>query len=319
MSISPPPASYGKLTGQLFLYATGRAAFESSPTEIHTPSLEAHVFCPNKVILLGGLSDGMMPVPYTDRLEHACHNQNWSLVQPILSSSYLGFGNGSLERDTTELTELLSFLQTYRGAHQYVLVGHSTGCQNAVHYLKHGKYKESIRGVVLQAPVSDREHAMMESEHYKKYLEVAQTLRDAGKAEEMMPRAALWAPITAQRYLDLNERGGADDMFSSDFSDEELAERLRHVGQTKSHVLVAFSGSDEFVPSHVDSKALTKRLVEAMNIDCKGAPVAQGLVIETANHNLAMGPKDAFAFVEKVSELLKDCIDNPLNLRYYTK
>ena len=96
----PPPLSpYGTLQGALFQYSTfpSLVAFESCPTTA------ADALPSKKCILIGGLSDGLLPVPYTKQLETACHERGWSLVQPIISSSYLGFGHGSLERDTKEI------------------------------------------------------------------------------------------------------------------------------------------------------------------------------------------------------------------------
>lgn len=42
-------------------------------------------------------------------------------------------------------------------APQICLLGHSTGCQDVVHYLRTGKLKKYVVSAVLQAPVSDRE------------------------------------------------------------------------------------------------------------------------------------------------------------------
>ena len=114
---------------QLFQYHANLVAFESSPSTI--PSQ-------NKCILIGGLSDGLIPTPYTSDLEHECHSLGWSLVQPILSSSYLGFGNGDLGRDTEEIGLLMNYLVCHHNANNFALVGHSTGCQNSIHFLKNG-------------------------------------------------------------------------------------------------------------------------------------------------------------------------------------
>lgn len=93
-SLSTPPVSpYGTLEGSLFQYSKNLVAFESS-TGANLP--------PKKCILLGGLSDGLLPTPYASLL-HDVLDDEWSLVQPIISSSYLGFGNGNLSRDTKEL------------------------------------------------------------------------------------------------------------------------------------------------------------------------------------------------------------------------
>lgn len=315
MSVSNVPFSnYGILSGQLSLYGGGRAAFESPlpkpPTEaggdaVHVQS--SSLYCSKKCILLGGLSDGLLPVPYTQELEDICKQHDWSLVQPILSSSYTGFGHGSLQRDCDELQELMAYLMDYRNGKEFALIGHSTGCQDAVYFLKHAlqNLRSAMRMVALQAPVSDREVAMQQEEHHLK-LSHAQTLVNDGKGQEMLPRSYFWAPITAQRFVDLNAKGGTDDFFSSDFTDEELAQRLQHVGMHNNlRMLVAFSGSDEYVPSLVDTEALTERLVKAMNTKCSpDKPVAESLYLQTGNHNLSDGPDDATTFVSRVSDIL---------------
>jgi hypothetical protein len=295
------------IAGELFLYAGGRAAFESSAANtLHSP---------NKVILLGGLSDGFMPTPYTASLTLAAaaaccveQSQGWSVVQPVLSSSYTGFGHGSLERDSRELDELLQYLVEHRSCQNVCLVGHSTGCQQTVHYLQHGlaTYREMVQVAVLQAPVSDREHDMTEP-NYTKYVTLAQAMIAEGKGQEMMPRDAFWAPITAQRLLDLHLTGGSDDLFSSDFSDAELASRLAHVGVNCPSTLVVWSGSDEYVPKTVDGTTLMNRLVSAMNSALDGqasVSAAKGLYLANGNHNLSSGPGDAEVFAAQVCLLL---------------
>ena len=82
----PPLSPYGTLQGSLFCYHNNLAAFESiapgHPSDQPLPS--------KKCILIGGLSDGLMPTPYTKDLERECHKSGWCFVNPILSSSYLG-------------------------------------------------------------------------------------------------------------------------------------------------------------------------------------------------------------------------------------
>eukprot|EP00532_Pseudo-nitzschia_australis_P003439 CAMPEP_0168184636 /NCGR_PEP_ID=MMETSP0139_2-20121125/13354_1 /TAXON_ID=44445 /ORGANISM="Pseudo-nitzschia australis, Strain 10249 10 AB" /LENGTH=329 /DNA_ID=CAMNT_0008106289 /DNA_START=120 /DNA_END=1109 /DNA_ORIENTATION=+ len=316
VSSTPPLANYGILTGQLFLYAGGRAAFESSSQS----SPQQHVPPTKKCILLGGLSDGLLPVPYTTILEKACHENDWSLVQPVLSSSYLGFGHGSLERDCAELEELMRYLCDYRNGQEFALVGHSTGCQDAVYFLEHAapELRKKTSLVALQAPVSDREGTELE-EGFAEKLQHAQELVETKKGEELLPRSFHWAPMTAQRYVDLHAKGGRDDYFSSDYTDAELADRLGHVSDSSLQqrhpdlsVLVAFSGADEYVPSHVDRVRLTKRLVDAMNAnannngdDGNDKAVAESIYLETGNHNLSEGLEDAKTFVGRISQLFQ--------------
>lgn len=132
----------------------------------------------------------------------------------------------------------------------------------------------------------------------------------------MMPRSAFWAPITALRYLALFDvriaaglPGGEDDFFSSDLTDEELQERLGHVGkigaETGLHLLAAFSKEDEYVPESVDRDLLLKRLVDAMNGESGGRTVAEELMLERANHNLSLGEGGKEEFVDAVGRLME--------------
>jgi pimeloyl-ACP methyl ester carboxylesterase len=333
----PPLSPYGTLSGQLFQYGGGRVAFESPILPFSTPqpllsSSSASVGADfalttpvtmkrNKCILVGGLSDGLLPLPYTQALEQVCQANDWSLVQPILSSSYTGFGHGSLDRDVQELEQLLEYLMIHRRGERFCLVGHSTGCQDAVHFLKTAadRYVNRLALVVLQAPVSDRESAMIDdTADYQEHLAMAQGLRDEGKADEMMPRKCFWAPITAQRFLDLQERGGCDDYFSSDYTNDELRERLQHVGirarsaatTSRLRVLVAVSGMDEYVPKHVDKRQVMDRMVQAMNGGgCDDTHdddrVATPLYIADGIHNLQQGPEASNVLIQKIDEMFK--------------
>ena len=407
----PPPAppflNYGILTGQMFLYQQGQVAFESPcPTPQATPQPQSQsqsqsstttnlLFRPNKLIVIGGLSDGLLPVPYLQELhDEICGcvgdgvggddgggdtdtSSLWSIVQPTLRSSYTGFGHGSLERDCDDLCKLLMYLSMYRGAQRFALLGHSTGCQDLVYFWKQqhatksgnsnndkgtilpAEIKSKIKLLILQAPVSDREGVEESDESLPSKIQYAQSLVDNGQGDEMVPRSYFWTPLTAQRFLDLHQRNGNDDFFSSDFSDDELIERLSHISKDSLalsddlkhdddvaavattnttepddhplfQVLVAYSGEDEYVPSHVNKHLLTERLVRAMNAHCydnsssslttnenekeevvddprttRRLPVAHGLYLPTGNHNLSNSANDVKLFVDKVSEMIQ--------------
>ena len=143
--------------------------------------------------------------------------------------------------------------------------------------------------------------------HYAENTENARSLVKNGKEMEMMPQSAFWAPITARRFLDLHDKNGRDDLFSSDLTNNELQERLAHVGDVADRqVLVAFSGKDEYVPERVDTKQLLERLCRAMN---HVHPVATPLFLETANHNLSTGNNNddnnsSDTFVHRVADML---------------
>jgi len=89
----------------------------------------------NKFIFVGGLTDGFLALPYLNYLQETVFKFNYSLVQPLLSSSYLGYGNVNLDNDVKELDDLISFLVNKKlknkkiSLYNIILMGHSTGAQ----------------------------------------------------------------------------------------------------------------------------------------------------------------------------------------------
>jgi len=141
--------------GELFLYDEqfGYAAFEAGFQRLEGSKA---------LVCIGGLTDGLLSLRYLPSLATAVKRCGWRTFQPVLQSSYRGWGFGSLQDDAAGLDRLLSFLSAKRGISEVVLLGSSTGCQDAVHFLKVGTRRDLIRGIVLQAPVSDREALMVE-------------------------------------------------------------------------------------------------------------------------------------------------------------
>ena len=70
----------------------------------------------------------------------------------------------ALARDADELSELCSHLMAKSRVDALAIVGHSTGCQDAVTLLRVAppEVRSKIRAAVLQAPVSDREADSLE-------------------------------------------------------------------------------------------------------------------------------------------------------------
>lgn len=162
--------------------------------------------------------------------------------------------------------------------------------------------------------MSDRESITLSSDDHMANILHARSLH----GDEMMPRSAFWAPITASRYLSLFDVDGDDDFFSSDLTGEDLHDRLGHVDEigreTGLHLLVAYSKNDEYVPENINKDVLLRRLVSAMNgLDHDGdenanvhdeGAVARGLMLEKSDHNLSSDDGDRDVFVEAFEKLL---------------
>ncbi len=172
-----------------------------------------------------------------------------------------------------------------------MIVGHSTGCQDAVRYAQRHRSSPSssggsgssqpgstpqqagaaaaaaapdaatLLGVVLQAPVSDVEFLSLLPGTAER-IERAAAMAAAGQGEEIAFRATDidGAPMTARRWLSLACPGGDDDMFSSSLSDEQLAAIFGPLRGLPS--LLLLSGADQYVPPGVDYPAVGRRLAQ---------------------------------------------------------
>ncbi len=64
----------------------------------HTPN--ASQDAPNKLLFIGGLGDGLGTVPFVDKLAEPGLDR-WNVVEVLISSSYSGWGTGSVKRFRT--------------------------------------------------------------------------------------------------------------------------------------------------------------------------------------------------------------------------
>jgi alpha-beta hydrolase superfamily lysophospholipase len=282
------------LQGTLWQWGRNKVAFESGAAD-----------SARKLIVLGGLGDGLLPCRWAPALSDAAAATGWATVQPTLSSAYTGYGTGMLQRDVDELSELVAHMVAERGCERIAIVGHSTGCQIACAFARDGAADARARlaAVALQAPVSDQESGML-NEATERWLAHARALPCASRA--LMPAEAHWSPITAERFLSLFSADGAqpDDLFSSYLTDAQLEARLGHLRGLP--ILVAYSMADEYVPPTVDKDALVGRLTRALG------ERAVPLKLAGASHSLD-GPADGSAadeFVRATVELLRSVRDD---------
>ncbi|KAJ5793562.1 hypothetical protein N7457_000161 [Penicillium paradoxum] len=163
-------SSYG---GVLHEYAPKLVAFEFTPPTQGINKI-------NTLIFVGGLTDGFCTVPYVAKLAEAVEKTEWSVFSVLLSSSYGGWGVGSLDRDVEELGQCVRFIRDLKASRQpgaptssgkIAIMGHSTGSQDVLHYLyspnpvPHKEFggglqyivRPELDGAILQAPASDRE------------------------------------------------------------------------------------------------------------------------------------------------------------------
>lgn len=275
---------------------------------------------PNIILFVGGLGNGLLNIPYLPELADSASNEfqstdggSWSLVQVLLSSAYQGWGTSSLDRDTSELQSAIEYFRSERGGNRQkiVIMGHSTGCQDVIHYLTKTLYKENIpetsqvQGGILQAPVSDLE-ALLSGRDPTKHEALVQRVYDEyiskGKEGEILPqeyRKLTWGvPTSAYRFYSLASKRGDDDYFSSYLTQEDYTKSF---GKVNKPLFVLYGSIDEFVPEYVDKENLVSTWKQSTSSQYWSE---HSQIIKGATHNLGDG-SDAGVIEHLVSVVKK--------------
>jgi pimeloyl-ACP methyl ester carboxylesterase len=260
---------------------------------------ENHDVCTNALLLIPGVTDGFMSMAYSNSLARELKALDYSLVQAQISSSFMQFGFSSIQKDCEELTALVLFLKEQLNFKKIVLLGHSTGAQDSVYFLRHSMVKEHIEAVILQGAVGDRD--IISSDHsLLPMLEEARQLREEGKGDVLLCNFFYDAPVTASRFLSLAERLSDEDMFSVDLTKDELGEIFRHI---KIPISLCFSSNDEYVSNQPAQREMAARLVRVLKDT--GSPIVECHYYD-GNHGLSEEVmympfvKDLVLFLKKI-------------------
>jgi hypothetical protein len=206
----------GEMFGRLEVYdpASRLCFFETSSPDLKP----AHHRC---LILIGGMTDGPLSLPYTAALSDFCLGTlRIRCVMPFLHTSYLNFGLHTLDRDVEDIAHLLRFLskehalKDAQSTMEFVLMGHSTGCQivmSTARTLVSASQAEAfhVTAIILQGAVSDRQYmqATMPTDLFEQYLSLSGQMVRTGRDMEVMPRSSYFVPIIAARYFSLASVG----------------------------------------------------------------------------------------------------------------
>lgn len=289
----PPPSS---TPGTLHFIPPNLSAFEPAKPLLHTADL-------NTLLWIGGLFDTPLSVSYPLALAQAL-GPTWTLAAASLASAGLSWGVGSIAQDAEDVARIVAHLRALRPAGRLVLMGHSTGCQDCVEYVAGAGAagRPPVHGVVLQAPVSDREALgmLLPAPHLREANQLALAMCREGRGAEALPPRLVrpaFGPVavTARRWVDLASppplHAGADDFFSSDLPDERLAATFGRL-PARVPLLVLVGGADESVPTAIDKEALVRRWVGAVKRGGGQVDEVYGGVVPGASHNLNGCPEE---------------------------
>lgn len=260
----------------------------------------------NTLLWVGGLYDTYHSTNYPYTLAEKLP-PTWSLVQIILSSSGWGWGTGSLGQDIEELEKAVRFFREKRPGGKVVIMGHSTGCQDGIHYVvsptKAGsEARAPVDGLILQAPVSDKEALQRgDSSEYDAANKLALEWTAAGKEDDCLPLGVTGSlvgpcPLTARRWLSLASPDGTgeDDYFSSDLSLETLKGTFGKIPKT-TPLLILFSGEDESVRPGLNKEALLSKWVDVVQQGGGVVDPSSLHPVPDATHNLNGNPEPVVA------------------------
>ena len=298
----PIPSTPGQLSHLL-------TAFEHIPTNVISQSK-------NTLIFLGGLFDGLLTVPFVPPIVSTLP-PSWSVVEPVLSSAYRQSGFTTLDENVAQIAQVVEYFRQSKPHGNVVLLGHSTGSQQVMHYLLSENKLPPIDGGILQSGISDRELltslGLISREKYDSACKLAQSYVDKGQGDDILPysvtRPAFQsAPVSARRWLSLASPGplhdGEDDYFSSDFDDQRLAKTFGKMGKGGMRLMFLFGGADQYVPGHVDREKLVGRWHH--HVRQGGGIIDEGSgIVEKASHTLEEGGEGMDDLVARVVAFLK--------------
>lgn len=171
------------------------------------------------------------------------------------------------------------------------LLGHSTGCQDIIKFLSVTKYLNLIGCCFLQGPASDRESTLMETskEEVEKYLKISKDYIYKNEPNKLMPTESYFVPITAGRYYSLNSKFGDDDMFSSDFTNEDFKNIFKHIPK---NVKICFieSENDECIPDYVNKTELIERMANSVEN-------GYSYLLKGTNHSVDKNEEDLIKYI----------------------
>ncbi|OAP64665.1 hypothetical protein AYL99_00637 [Fonsecaea erecta] len=295
---------------------------KTSPQPLSSP--------PNVLLFVGGLYDNFRSPAYVDDLAalfpRDVADQTWRVMHVQLSSNGRSWGLFDLDRDVGEIAAAITYIRetiTQSPSTPVVLMGHSTGCQDLMHYLvspvSTSSPRPSVSGAILQAPVSDREailHAVFESPAAKLGYEAALQIASSTPGEKhkttILPMDLTTplfgpSPISITRFLSLASpdspgRPAMDDYYSSDLSDQRLRETFGQIGAVphlqpssqgaKKSVLVLQGADDQSIPPTVDKALLLSRWKSALESTAEATLSPHSLIIPHAQHDISGESKE---------------------------
>jgi alpha-beta hydrolase superfamily lysophospholipase len=199
------------------------------------------------------------------------------------NKKYIGVAHEKIEESIFDVQGAINFAKKL-GYTEFVLSGHSTGCQKMIYY-QSKKQNKNVKAVILLAPGDDYSIDKKEKgKNFTKAVNFAKKQVQKGKGDEILP--AWISKYSAKRYLSFADSTNTESQLLNYNGD------LKHFSKIKAPVLAVFGNNDEYLET--TAQAAFEKLREKTNSE-----FLETIIIKNTNHG----------FKKKESELAKTILE----------
>jgi len=254
------------------------------------------------VIYIHGMTDTFYGLKITDHVGYAAFANNMNLfamntrgagtitifqrLREHLTFRTIGTSFENFKDSLLDLDAAIKMLKGY-GFKNFILAGHSTGCQKVTYY-QSKRNKRSVKGLILLGPADDYNFQIKKLgfPRWKKWLEVSRKLVRSGRGRELMLPEVDPCYFSAKRYYDLYRPGSLEGNIFNYEGQMHVASRV------KVPVLSIFGSEEEFAAMPVS------RMLKILSEKFKN-PHSKFVSIKGADHCFCMKEEEVESVVSK--------------------
>ncbi len=271
---------YTRMSGQLISFeALDKLQLEGilcAPSKTKTCIVHVHGMTDNYVGL--GLVDNLMNAAIKNNISFFTFNNRgmgtitvFQRLKEHLIYRTIGTSFENFKDCVFDIHSALKMLRTY-GYKNFILSGHSTGCQKITYYQAR-KQSKAVKGIILLAPADDFNYQLksLGTRKFKETLQIARELVKKGRGKELMPVEFEPSYFSAKRYYELYRQGSVEgNLFNYESN-------LKTLTKIKVPALSIFGTKEEFaaMPPRKMLRILSQKFVH---------PYSRETLIKDADH-----------------------------------
>lgn len=288
-------AFYSRLAGELISFETSDGL-----------ELEGLLFAPVKsktcLVHVHGMTDSFYGLKVVDNLAHSAMRNEMAFfsintrgsgtitafqrLREHLTFRTIGTAFENFKECILDIDGALDTLRKL-GYKNFILSGHSTGCQKVTYY-QFRKNAKSVKGLILLAPADDYNFQIKKlgKRRWAEWLAVSKKLVRSGRGRELMPAEVEPTYFSAKRYYELYRPGSIEgNLFNYEG-------KMEAVAKINVPVLSIFGSNEEFA-------AMPPRKMLKILDDKFKHPYSKSVLIKGADHCFCLMEEDVESVVSK--------------------